>query len=193
MLSFENKNGLNSFSLFLMIIDYLEKRNFKQKEKMEDYCWKIGLVFLDMFYYYSYQFDFYNEVVITKSILGFVCDEKMRLDPFLEYRNKKFKLKILNPLKDDIVITNSFHKTDELKFFFKKLYSNFYRKYGTSLNIDFEKEMEKFVSKTQKNVNFNKKNNNKGQTMISNEIIITNKVEDKENFCCKQKINSLNK
>lgn len=179
--------GLNSFSTFLIIIHFLEIENFPQKEKLDfEDPEKFGAVLIKMFFYFAYKFDFYNSVILTQKISNF--------ENAYFGRNKKGKLTILNPLKPDIVITNSFKKTDELKFFFKKFYIKFFQNYEeTSLKIEKKKEKKNSLTNNQKNTKLPKENKIIIQKNKVNTKDLASKVEDKENFCCKQKINSRSK
>lgn len=120
-----NENGLNSFCVFLLIIEFLQKINFPVFRKIwlkKDFL-MIGIKFLEFFHFYSYTFDFFMDSIKTKILKNkyniFKNNNKTN-------NSQKFFLTISNPYRTNIVLTRSFRKTHELQEFFKLSYINFF-------------------------------------------------------------------
>jgi hypothetical protein len=171
-------NRLNTFCIFLLIIDYLQKMNFPINKKIDFYDQKnskqIADIFINLFHYYGYTFDYRRHFIKTKII------KNPNLQPVVEILEKKKNnfdnyLVISNPDRTNIVLTKCFKKTKELKSFFKICYIRFFNDIKTLKNCRTKKKSKFFnydsektyFSKNEYLKNFNYNSPNKSTTISS--------------------------
>ena len=134
--------GLNSLSIFLLLIGYLQtlesqfitnwkKTDQTKPEETADTAFKtflntpanIGQLFVNFVFFYSYSFDFFR-----KCVCPFAVKEKRRPAVFAKNtQNQIFALTIINPYNHEIILTKSFKRTGELKEFFKLAYISLFK------------------------------------------------------------------
>ena len=116
------KNGLNTISIILFIVGFIQKKRYQLDENPETsessaYQNKssLGKLFLDFICFYAYSFDFNKEGLYTHT------NKTKEIDPIIKknYKDKSIYLTIINPYSREIILTKSFKRTKELRACFK--------------------------------------------------------------------------
>lgn len=135
MLKFQNLDcpitGLKSLVIILLLVGFLQKMEFLNKmslKEVEDFDkekrglifskMEIGEIFSNFLFYFSYTFDYKNELIFTALTNDEIRDPIERKD--LRKINDNFV--VANPYNKDIILTKSFKKIKELRQFFKLSY-----------------------------------------------------------------------
>ena len=193
-----SKYGLRTICIYFLIIGFLQNLNYpvftkiESNKKIVDGFENIGEIFINFIYFYSYNFDFYNQMINP-----FLENSEKKKSIFFKNFHKKIKsLTILNPYKSSIILTKSFRRTQELKSLFKFIYISFFQFCSCS-------NQNRFKIVENQNVNYypllNKNNNESflGQKKISilSKNFLNEKKEDflNENFDNKKRESFLTK
>ena len=124
--------GLNSISVFLFIVGYLQKLEFQfvtnsngdEAKGLTEFETFInnpannGQIFINFLFFYSYSFDFYRDCIHPYPINS---ERRLSIDK-KNPKNQVFALTILNPYNEEIILTKSFKRTIDLKEAFKLCY-----------------------------------------------------------------------
>ena len=124
--------GLNSVSIFLLVIGYLQKLEHQfitnageqEKQGLKEFRSFIenplnnGQIFVNFLFFYSYSFDFYRDCIKAFPISAPRGLSISKKNP----KNQVFALTILNPYNEEIILTKSFRRTIDLKEAFKLCY-----------------------------------------------------------------------
>lgn len=133
--------GLRTIVVFLLVIAYLQHLDLVEKdgseseetktlatrqshpEKAQTDNKRLGHLFINMLFYYSYTFDFFKQVIRPFKTIGkfwMPIGKKEKI-------HKGSSLIVLSPFNSDIILTKSFRRTAELKQVLKLSYISLFQ------------------------------------------------------------------
>ena len=133
--------GLRTIVVFLLVIAYLQHLDVMEKdssefeetrtlatrqsnpEKAQADNKRLGRLFINMLFYYSYTFDFFKQVIRPYKTIGKFWMPIAKKDK----THKSSSLIVLSPFNSDIILTKSFRRTQELRQILKLSYISLFQ------------------------------------------------------------------
>lgn len=153
-----SKFGLRTICIYFLIIGFLQNLKYPVSENGkidENEKNRIGELFVNFIYFFSYNFDFNREMINPFFLEGDFSAKKSIC--FKDFKNKMKSLTILNPYKNSIILTKSFRRTEELKSLFRFVYVSFFQFCSCSERNKIvlkQKNEESFLKGYDKNIEF---------------------------------------